>query len=221
MFHGRLADNRNARSVASQMRMRRFELFIEIVKALPGTINVLDVGGTEEYWVRLSGGSTVLGRLKVTLLNIQPQVISLPNFTSVVGDARVLTQFADKQFDIVHSNSTIEHVGSFSDQKKMADEVMRVGKYYYVQTPNRYFPIEPHFVFPFFQFLPIRARVWLVQHFKLGWYPVIPEYQMAIAEIEGIRLMTRSEVKQLFHNATIYEEKFLGLVKSFVAYTRP
>jgi hypothetical protein len=137
-----------------------------------------------------------------------------------VGDARAMPQFTDKQFDIVYSNSTIEHVGNYLDQKNMANEVARVGKQYYIQTPNRYFPIEPHFVFPFFQFLPISIRVWLVQNFKLGWFPKIPDYQKALSEVKDTRLMAKSEVQALFPDAEIFEEKYFGLAKSFVAHSR-
>lgn len=110
-------------------------------------------------------------------------------------------------------------MGGVSDQKKMADEVMRVGKYYFIQTPNRYFPIEPHFVFPFFQFLPIQIRVWLVQKFSLGWYPKIKNPQKAMSEVNSISLLTRGELSRLFPGAKIYDEIFCGLKKSFIAYT--
>ena len=60
--------------------------------------------------------------------------------------------FKDKSFDAVFSNSVIEHVGTFEDQKMMANEVIRVTNFYFIQTPNLYFPIEPHFLVPFFQF---------------------------------------------------------------------
>jgi hypothetical protein len=106
----------------------------------------------------------------------------------------------------------------FADQQRMANEVRRVGRRYYIQTPNRYFPIKPHFLFPLFQFLPITWRVWLVQHFNLGWYSRIPDYRRALAEVTSIRLLSKAELLQLFPEATIFEEKFFGLVKSFVAY---
>jgi hypothetical protein len=102
----------------------------------------------------------------------------------------------------------------------MAGEAARVAKQYYVQTPNRYFPIEPQFVFPFFQFLPIPLRVWLLQNFRLGWFPKTPNYEKALVEVKGIRLMTRSEVQALFPDAEIFEEKYFGLTKSFVAFRR-
>jgi hypothetical protein len=119
----------------------------------------------------------------------------------------------------VFSNSTIEHVGDFADQRRMAMEVRRIGRQYYVQTPNRHFPIEPHFMFPGFQFLPIWIRIWLLQHFTLGTHNKVPNRYDAEREVRSIRLMTRREVEALFPDATIFEERYYGLVKSFVAYT--
>ncbi|HWS70973.1 MAG TPA: class I SAM-dependent methyltransferase, partial [Thermoanaerobaculia bacterium] len=64
------------------------------------------------------------------------------------------------------SNSVLEHV---ADMPAMAREIRRVGRRWYVQTPNRWFPVEPHFLVPFFQFLPIATRAWLLTRFDLGW----------------------------------------------------
>jgi hypothetical protein len=127
-------------------------------------------------------------------------------------------QADDRSFDIVFSNSVIEHVGDHHDQLRMAEEVRRVGKRYFVQTPNKYFPIEPHFLFPFFQFLPLGLRVRLMQNFHLGWFPKTPERQKAREIVTGIRLLDRCEFRSLFPDATIYDEKVLGITKSFVAY---
>jgi hypothetical protein len=100
----------------------------------------------------------------------------------------------------------------------MANEVCRVGKCYFVQTPNKYFPLEPHFLFPFFQFLPIRFRAWLLQNFKLGWFTKTPDALEAREVVESIRLLTKKEFKAFFPNASIYEEKVLWMTKSFIAY---
>jgi ubiquinone/menaquinone biosynthesis C-methylase UbiE len=136
-----------------------------------------------------------------------------------VGDARDLSQFADHEFDVVFSNSVIEHVGSVGDQQKMANEIRRVGRFYFVQTPNRGFPLEPHFMFPFFQFLPVSCRAKLLQKFNLGWIARVPEFQNAKLVVQSIRLLTRRDLEQLFPEAEIFEERFLGLTKSFVAYS--
>lgn len=219
MLRKKIFDNSNQKSISTQLRKQRFQLFIDMINSVPPPVTVLDIGGTQNYWEIMTSGSSLLEKVSVTLLNLHPTVISLPNLTSMVGDARAMPQFADRQYDFVFSNSTIEHVGSFSDQKKMADEVLRIGKQYYIQTPNRYFPIEPHFIFPFFQFLPVSIRVLLVRNFKLGWFPKIPDYQAALAEVTSIRLMSKNEIKTLFPNSSIYEENYFGLAKSFVAYS--
>jgi hypothetical protein len=164
-------------------------------------------------------GAELGERIDVTLLNLDPPREADADYPRLVGDARAMPELSDGQFDIVFSNSTIEHVGGWDDQLKMATEVKRVGRRYYVQTPNRYFPIEPHFVFPLFQFLPVAARASLVQRFSLGWMPKQPEREQALSSVRGIRLLTRSQLARLFPEATIAEEKVAGLVKSYVAYT--
>ena len=106
-------------------------------------IRILDVGGTEMYWEHMD---FIKPNIHITLLNLQKQSTKNNNFISIAGDACNMSDFNDKSFEIIHSNSVIEHVGSFNDQLKMADEIKRVGKIYFLQTPNYYFPIEPHFI---------------------------------------------------------------------------
>jgi hypothetical protein len=134
-----------------------------------------------------------------------------------MGDARAMPQFAAKSFDVVFSNSVIEHVGDYANQRRMADEIRRVGQRYFVQTPNKRFPIEPHFLVPWFQYLPTGTRSWLLSRFDVGWYRRMPDRAAARAEIESIQLLTRKRFSDLFPGATIRDEKFVGLTKSFVA----
>jgi len=119
---------------------------------------------------------------------------------------------------VIFSNSVIEHLGSYSDQSLMANEVRRLGERYFLQTPNRYFPIEPHFLFPFFQFFPYKLKIWLVTRFNLGWFGKIPDENKAREIISSIRLLNKKELKILFPESKIKEEKFLGLTKSFIVY---
>jgi hypothetical protein len=100
----------------------------------------------------------------------------------------------------------------------MAAEVRRVATRYFVQTPNYYFPLEPHFFFPGFQYLPPRTRVWLVRHFALGWFPKMPDPEQARREVEQIRLLKKREVQALFPGATLHAERVAGLTVSWVAY---
>lgn len=211
----RMADNRDQRSLAVQFRKRRFAFFQSLLSRLERPVHILDIGGTESYWksMELNAGDQVF----ITLLNLTQNDVSLPNVTSIAGDARAMIS-KDASFDVVFSNSVIEHVGTYQDQLQMAKEVRRVGKRYFIQTPNKYFPLEPHFLFPLFQFLPINIRVLLLQNFKLGWFSKTPDKVKAREIVEGIRLLGRREFMALFPNAAIYEEKILGMTKSFVAY---
>lgn len=154
--------------------------------------------------------------IAVTLLNLGEISVSHSNVSSVIGDARSMPQFGDGEFDFVFCNSVIEHVGGDSDVLAMAKEIRRVGRRYYVQTPNRYFPIEPHFLFPFFQFLPLRARVLLLRRFNLGWMKRRSDAAAAEKAVRSINLLSKKQMKALFPDARIVEERLFGLTKSIL-----
>jgi ubiquinone/menaquinone biosynthesis C-methylase UbiE len=198
------------------MRRARFGFFLSLLDRVDGHLEILDIGGTQEFWNLMTDGDA--GDVRVTLLNIEHQSVTSSQFISAVGDARSLPQYDNGQFDVVFSNSVIEHVGSYEDQARMAKEVMRVGKRYFVQTPNKRFPLEPHFLFPFFQYLPGAVRAQMVHRFDVGWYKRIPSLAKAREEVDSIQLLTRRRFADLFPGASIYEEKLFGLTKSFVAF---
>jgi SAM-dependent methyltransferase len=210
-----IADNRNQNSLAGRMRRKRMALLKSLLASLEKPVRMLDIGGTEEYW-KVSG-LVDEERVNIVLLNLRAAPASLPNCVNIVGDARQ-TGFEDDSFDVVFSNSVIEHVGDYSDQTRMAEEIRRVGKRYFVQTPNRYFPIEPHFLFPFFQFFPLWMKTWLLMNFNLGWFRKIPDRENARQAVESIRLLDVGEFSRLFPGAKIYREGFFGLTKSLIAY---
>jgi hypothetical protein len=212
----RLADNRDPGSLASRLRQRRNRLLRDLLAPLARPLRVLDVGGTQRFWEIVE--PTGLDGVRVVLLNQVAPVVSRPGFEGVAGDARDLGRYADGEFDLVFSNSVIEHVGDLAAQRRMADEVRRVGRRWFVQTPNRYFPLEPHFLVPGFQFLPLAARAGLARRFALGWYPRQPDAAAARALVESIRLLDEGEVRALFPGATIRKERLAGLTKSFMAY---
>jgi len=202
--------------MATQLRQRRFALFRSLLEQLPAPRRVLDVGGTPHFWERM--GYLDAPDLSVVLLNLSVEPTPRAYFVSLAGDARAMTMFGDGEFDMVFSNSVIEHMGSLVGQQRMAAEVQRVGRHYFVQTPNRAFPLEPHFLFPWFQYLPRKLRIALVQRFSLGWYERRPRREDATALVDEHRLLNADELRALFPRATIYRERVAGLTKSFVAY---
>lgn len=212
----KIADNQDPSSLASKLRRKRFAFFQRLLKELPRPIRILDVGGTEVYWMGM--GFDEWDDCEVTLLNVCVQQTATKNVVSMAGDARQMPQFGDSSFDVVYSNSVIEHLGTFEDQQRMADEVQRVGKRYFVQTPNRYFPLEPHFLFPFFQFLPFEMRVWIASHYRVGWACHPGDPVAARKEVESIRLLSRKDFVMLFPNASIYPEQIFGMTKSWIAF---
>jgi len=211
-----LADTYNNSSLSNFMRKKRFYFFRELLNSLEKPIKILDVGGTQKFWEMSEFYSE--GDVKITLLNIEEQLVTLPNFNYIKGSATNMKFFEDKSYDVVFSNSVIEHLTSFSEQTKMADEIRRVGKRYWVQTPNYYFPFEPHFLMPFFHWLPVKFRVWLLMKLNLGWFPKQKNMTDAEEIINSIKLLKKKELKILFPEAKIFNEKFLFLNKSFVAY---
>ena len=106
-------------------RRRRFSLFLNLVDEVLSTqetCRILDIGGAPGYW---TDTEDILGgrRRHVTLVNLTKFPVEESRFTSVAGDARNLSSYADMSFDLAHSNSVIEHVGSWGDMKAMAREV--------------------------------------------------------------------------------------------------
>jgi SAM-dependent methyltransferase len=189
-------------------------LFRPLLDALPRPVRILDVGGTVVFWER--AGYAGHDGIEIVLLNLTEQESPYPNITATIGDATDLSRYADEVFDVVVSNSVIEHLPTPALQARMASEVRRVAKRVYLQTPNRYFPLEPHFLFPFFGVLPMRVRALLLQHMDLGWFKRRPDAQEALAEVRSVRLMTGSELRRLFPTARLERERILFVTKSFI-----
>ena len=172
------------------------------------------MGGTWNYWKQM--GYDGRDNIIITLLNLNIQKTYSGNINSVEGDACDLSRFKDKSFDIVFSNSVIEHVGNFQMQDKMAKELMRVGKAFYIQTPNYWFPFEPHTLTIGYQYLPICVRTILIQNFNLEWTGKFKEKEKAKEAANNVHLLSKRDLKKLFPNAIVLKEYFIFLVKSFI-----
>jgi ubiquinone/menaquinone biosynthesis C-methylase UbiE len=187
--------------------MRQMAVFFSITK----TTTVLDIGGSYKNWSYLFDGP------KLTLLNLGPRPENLPTHVQYVrGDARKLP-FDDKTFDVVYSNSVIEHVGSKIDQMEMANEMMRVGKGYYCQTPNYWFPVEPHFLAPILHWLPINIRGVFARWFSVWGWVTKTSSEEANEMASTIYLLNKSEMNEMFPDARWMNERVLGVIKSLVA----
>ena len=205
-------DNLNSNSLSYKLRKKRFNNFIKILD-IKKSDSILDVGGTEFTWIGTGFEENV------TLLNLFfNDDDKNANFRYVIGDGCNMEMFSNKSFNIIYSNSVIEHVGK-GKQKEFAKEIIRVGKKYWVQTPYKHFPIEPHFVFPFFQYFPSSMQKLIAINWPYSYYRIgNTERKDILNELSQIYLLNKKELKNLFSNSKVFEEKFMGVNKSIIAY---
>ena len=213
-----LASSDNPNSLGYKFRIKRLQEFEKMFfSRFSGLekIEILDVGGTSYFWKN----SALLSHpgLHITLLNLYPVETSHPAIHAVQGDATDMREFETGSFDLVFSNSVIEHLYTLELQQKMASEILRVGKSYFIQTPNVYFPIEAHYALPLAQYYPKAFLHFVLTQTKLSrmkkWSSA--EASQYIAEI---RLLNAQEMKALFPGASLLKEKVLGLTKSITAH---
>lgn len=81
------------------------------------------------------------------------------------------TGLKSNSFSIVHSNATIEHVGSYQNQIAFLKELVRISKdYVFIQTPNRFYPIDFHTLIPFIHWLPKKIHRKILKILNLNFY---------------------------------------------------
>lgn len=197
-------------------RFRRFLAMVDAVLARQGTCRIIDLGGTPAYW---SAFDQDLGarNVSITVINLLPQVSSSDRIICITGDATALVDHASMSFDIVHSNSVIEHVGSWDRMKAFAHEVCRLAPAFFVQTPNRWFPFDPHSRTPFFHWLPVGMRVALLMRRRCGFYPRAACREEALRHVYDADALSRAQLRQLFPEAGIEAERLCGMAKSWMA----
>jgi len=188
--------------------MREFENIFSI----NDSIRILDVGGDQFNWQFINSKPII------TILNIEKpnDWVNNSQFEFVIGDATKLN-FADKSFDIVYSNSVIEHLFTKENQVKMANEVIRVGKRIYIQTPAKEFFIEPHLLTPFIHWLPIHIQKILMKNFTIWGLITRPSREYIERFLAERRLLTFKEFCELFPDCEIKVERFLFMPKSYIA----
>lgn len=200
-------------------RTQRFKAVRQIIRAHlenAAECSVLDLGGTPEYW-RLLASDFDWARVKLTIVNLREAPSDGPFADVQVGDARSLPQFSDQSFDVVHSNSVIEHVGRWEDMQSMAREVRRLGRRYFVQTPYFWFPLEPHARTPFLHWLPESMRYRLVMARKCGFWEKASSVGEAMTTVQSAVMLDKAQFRFLFPEASIVTEYAYGMPKSLMA----
>ena len=199
------------KSVAERMRLRRWE-FMRIHLPDLAEMKVLDLGGTMHWWQRAP-----VRPGHVTIVNTETGTDEAPWLTAITGDACHADELvAGQSFDLVFSNSLIEHVGGHQARSALARVIRSLAPRYLVQTPYRYFPVEPHWVFPGMQFMPLPVRRIIAPRWPLGhtrgWTG-----SAALSEVMYTELIGATEMRTYFPDGELYWERFAGLPKSMTA----
>ena len=221
-FAKKLVTSDSPKSFAFKFRKQRAEKIIALINGCyeeHGEVKIIDIGGTKAYWSIIPMDFLKERKVHIHLVNLPGSLPLQENtevFTFQHGNGCNLSNIEDKSFHLAHSNSVIEHVGSWENKVRFSLEIQRIAEKYYLQTPNYWFPFEPHFVTPFFHWLPESVRIKLVQHFNLGWFSKTKDYDAAKAIVESCSLLSVKELRRLFPNATLCREKLLFFTKSLI-----
>jgi len=170
--------------------------------------DVVDLGGRPQFWAE-SG----LRPQSVICVNLELMHTELAWIHCMQGDACDVA--GDLSADLVVSNSLIEHVGGHARRELLARTVMDIAPRHWIQTPYRYFPVEPHWMFPGMQFLPLAVREKVARrHWTQGTHYSTDYARRAVAWTE---LLSVTELRRLFPDSEIWHERVAGLTKSLVA----
>ena len=151
----RLANYNDENSIGYKLRAKRAATLLQTIESTfqaQGEVRIIDIGGTQTYWKIFPAATLDRYNVSITLVNLPgaPRPQDQGRFTFAEASGCDLSLFQDNAFDNAHSNSVIEHVGDWEQMKRFASELRRVAPRHYVQTPNYWFPVEPHCMTPFF-----------------------------------------------------------------------
>lgn len=206
-------------SFVNRLRRKRFaalEKRIEDLAHDTDTFKILDIGGDIAYWKNIGWKNN---KSQIYLLNLYPNIIEEEDsnhFLSLVGNALEMP-FVKGEFDLVFSNSVIEHVGNYKNQVKFAEAIKQLSNKYIIQTPSIWFPLEPHSLIPFFQFIPHRLRALLIMTFNINYFPKKNNFTEALEVSYSTLMFTKKRFSKLFPEAEIHVERILGIPKSYTA----
>jgi hypothetical protein len=210
-----MANSTTAGSLSARARQWRWEIFQDAFPQI-SELRVLDLGGTVHTWA-----SAPVRPKSVLVVNLAADRWhgQLDTVTTRIGDACHLpADLTRDSFDLVFCNSVLEHVGGYHQRQALAETARSMAPLHWVQTPYRYFPVEPHWIFPMFQFLPLASRASLARQWKVGHRRAPTGDSAAGVELAlGVELISVTEMRHLFPDSEVLYERFGGLIKSLIA----
>jgi hypothetical protein len=210
----RIIDGPN--SLGARRRASRWQWMLRAFPDLD-QMDVIDLGGSLTTWLR----APVRAR-HVHVVNISAPPAEVPDWAEVDrGDACALPpQIASRSYDLVFSNSVIEHVGGHERRARFADSVHALSRAHWVQTPYRYFPVEPHWLVPGLQFLPVATRAAVAHRWPLA-YTRGRSRQAVLGAVLWTELIDKTQMRAYFPDSELASERVLGLTKSLIAIRQP
>jgi hypothetical protein len=195
------------------------------MKGATGKVKLVDLGGTVAFWK--NWGLAKYPSLEVTLVNDHHQdkchendELTLPNIRRLRADVLTLSAADLAEYDVIFSNSLIEHLPGRQCQRQLAQAIIDSGRPYFLQTPNRRAVLDPHFPRPYVPFFatyprPLQAR--LLSWSALGSGSASPSYEAALTRLQNYHPLTTQGVRELFPGARIVMERPLGVPMSIIA----
>lgn len=210
---------------SARARVKRAKVFKSIFNITDNT-KILDLGGGDGNLMISMG----LNRKNVFVADFDKEALakaSQSGLNIVQLDESGKIPCAKNDYDIIFSNSVIEHVtvdkddvykittdkefraAAWERQKYFASEIQAKCDKYYVQTPYKYFIIESHSWLPIIIVLvPRKVQIAMIRFFNKFWpKETSPDWN----------LLTVKEMKLLFPGAKIIKEKSLFMTKSIIA----
>jgi SAM-dependent methyltransferase len=208
-------------------REKRSKIFQSHFNIDPNT-TILDLGGGDGHLIATTLKN--IDKKNVCVADIDKKGLErakAQGFNTLELDESGIIPIEKNQFDIIFSNSVLEHVtvdkgdmykiksnkefhnAAMVRQQKFANEIRAKSDKYYVQTPYKYFLIESHTWLPgLIVFLPRTLQMGIIKLFNKFWpKKTTPDWH----------LLTYKEMEQLFPDAKIIKEKSLFMVKSLIA----
>ncbi|HIJ01800.1 TPA: class I SAM-dependent methyltransferase [Candidatus Woesearchaeota archaeon] len=193
---------------SKKSRENKYKIFIKIIKPKK-TDKILDVGsGLGTFLEEMYPYKNQITSLDINNKDLKELKRKYQQVRIIKGSALKLP-FKDKSIDIIFSNAVIEHVGGWKNQELMAKEIQRVAKKWFVTTPNKWFPFEPHYRVPFYQFVPKFIQRAVSRITRVG-----PNYPKG--KWQDINLLSARQMRKLFpkskiikHKITIYPETLI------------
>ncbi len=201
------------KNFSRESRRRKFQLFGKVFQPGAGDL-ILDVGASGQPFTGYTFEDYYPYPDRIVAGGVDPREIQdarrlYPKVRYTMFDGRALP-FPDQSFDIVFSNAVIEHIIGPGQQERFAREIMRVGKSWFVTTPNYWFLFESHYHLPFIHFLPREMQ---------RWYNRLLGSAIAKGTIQDLALLSARGLQRLFPSSRVVKMRVTFWPETLVAYS--